>query len=199
MRWFGRIFLALILVWAIYFVSPHVSLYGLGKAIEAKDVAAIERRVNFRAVRVSVAKQLIPAYLVATGRESELKGLKGQAVVGIGTSIADPLLAQYLSPAALAGFLSEPGFAAGGEARSLASGGIGLNSLGDAWRLFVTAELRGFRVVSFPVPVNRPAEEQYRLHMRIRGLGWRLVGIDLPKPVLERLVKELVKSNPPAS
>lgn len=198
MRWFGRIGIALILIWAAYFVSPYVSLYGLAKAIEARDVAAIERRVNFRAVRVSVARQLIPAYLAATGRESELKGARGEAVAGIGASIADPLLAQYLSPAALAGFLNDPAFAAGGGA-PIGPGGIGMASVGDAWRLFAGAQTRGFRAVSFALPVDRPADQQFRLQMRVRGFGWRLVGIELPKPVLQRLVQELIRSNPAAS
>jgi hypothetical protein len=74
-----------------------------------------------------------------------------------------------------------------------------MNSVGDAWRLFVTARTRGFRVISFAVPVGKPAAEQFGLQMRIRGFGWRLVGIDLPKPVLERLVQELIRSNPAAS
>jgi hypothetical protein len=154
--------------------------------------------VNFRAVRVSVAKQIIPAYLAATGRESDLKGSRGQAVVGIGASIADPLLAQYLSPAALAGFLNDPGFAAGGV-DAPRPGGIGMISVRNAWRLFVSAETRGFRAISFAVPVDKPADQQFRLLMRIRGLGWRLVGIDLPKPVLQRFVQELIRSNPAAS
>jgi len=198
MRWTSRILIALFLGWAIYFVSPYVSLYGLAKAVEAKDAAAIEQRVNFRALRISVAKQLIPAYLIATGRESELKGSRGQAVVGIGASIADPLIAQYLSPAALAGFLTDRRLTPRGGSGT-AAGGLGMDSLGDAWRLFVTAQTRGFRVVSFTVPPDRPGDEQFRLHMRIKGLGWRLVGIDLPKPVLDRLVQELIKSNPAAS
>jgi Protein of unknown function (DUF2939) len=200
MRWAGRIVIALILLWAMYAISPYVSLYGLAKAIEAKDVAAIEQRVNFRAVRVSVAKQLIPAYLIATGRESELKGSRGQAVVGLGASIADPLLAQYLSPAALAGFLDDPRFVArGGEPGAVTGGFLRLNSLRDAWRVFAAAQTRGFRVISFAAPVDRPADQQFRLYMRIRGLGWRLSGLDLPKPVLQRLVQELIKSNQPAS
>jgi hypothetical protein len=198
MRWVGRIAIALILIWAAYFVSPYVSLYGLATAIDARDVAAIERRVNFRAVRVSVARQLIPAYLAATGRESELKGARGDAVVGIGASIADPLLAQYLSPAALAGFLNDPAFAPGGGAPA-GPGRIGMDSVRDAWRLFAGAQTRGFRAVSFAVPVDRPADQQFRLQMRVRGLGWRLVGIELPKPVLQRLVQELIRSNPAAS
>ena len=198
MRWAVRIVIALVLAWAIYFVSPYVSLYGLAKAVEVRDVAEIERRVNFRAVRVSIAKQLIPAYLVATGRESELKGARGQAVVGIGATIADPLIARYISPAALADLLVDP--RRGADGRGAKDGAaIGLNSAYGAWRLFATAQTRGFRVVSFAVPVDRPADEQFRLRMRIKDLGWRLVGIDLPKPVLERLVQELIRSNPTAT
>ena len=199
MRWVFRIVVALILVWAVYFVSPFVSLYGLAKAIETKDVAAIEERVNFRAVRISVARQLIPAYLVATGRESELKSSRGDAMVGIGASIADPLIAQYLSPASLAGFLNDPRFVAGQSGAVTGGGAVGLNSLHDAWRLFATSQTRGFRVISFAVPVDKPGDEQFRLRLRISGLGWRLVGIELPKPVLQRLVQELIKSNPTAS
>lgn len=198
MRWTGRFLVALILLWAIYFFSPYVALYGLARAIEAKDVAAIGSRVNFPAVRNSLAKQLIPAYLIATGRESELKGARGQAVVGIGATIADPLIARYLSPAALADLLDDPRLAANRSA-SVAGGGIGLNSLHDAWRLFVTAHSRGFRAISFTVPIDRPSDEQFRLQLRIKSLGWRLVGIELPPPILQRLVQELIKSNPAAS
>jgi hypothetical protein len=197
MRWTGRLFVALIVIWAIYFFSPYVALYRLAAAIEAKDIAAIEQRVNFPAVRTSLAKQLIPAYLIATGRESELKGARGQAVVGLGATIADPLIARYLSPAALSGLLEDPQFGSG-QARG-AGGGIRLSSLGDAWRLFVTAESRGFRAVSFLLPVDKPANEQFRLQLRIKRFGWRLVGIELPPPVVQRLVQELVKSNPAAS
>jgi hypothetical protein len=196
MRWAGRVLIALVLLWAIHFISPYLALYGLAKAVEAKDAGAIEERVNFRAVRVAVARQLIPAYLIATGREGELKGMRGQAVVGVGASIADPLIAQYISPAALAGFIDDPRLRAGNAA---APGPIRLNSVGDAWRLFVASHTRGFRVISFAVPEDKPADEQFRLVMRISRFRWRLVGIDLPKPVLQRLVQELIKSNPTAS
>ncbi len=202
MRWITRSLVALLVVWAVYFFSPYVALYRLATAVEAKDLAAIEQRVNFRAVRASLAKQLIPAYLKATGRESELTGARGQAVVGIGTTIADPLIAQYLSPASLANLMNDPRFVAGDGSQSSAiagGGGFGLDSLGDAWRLFVTAESRGFRAVSFTVPVDKSPDEQFRLQFRISGLSWRLVGIGLPPPVLQRLVQELIKSNPAAS
>ncbi len=200
MRWTGRILVALILVGAIYVLSPYVALYRLARAIDAKDVAAIEQRVNFPAVRISLAKQLIPAYLVAAGRASELKGTRGQAVVGIGATIADPLIARYLSPAALAELLDDPRLGAGKpRVGGDGGGGVGLTSLREAWLLFVTAQSRGFRAISFALPVDRPTGEQFRLQLRIRNFGWRLVGIELPPPLLDRLVQELIKSNPAAS
>jgi hypothetical protein len=47
--------------------------------------------------------------------------------------------------------------------------------------------------------VDRPPGEQFHLQLRIKGFGWRLVGVELPPPVLRRLVQELIKSNPAAS
>src|SRR5690349_16883676 len=99
MRWVTRCLIALVLLWAGYVVSPFVALYSFAKAVETRDAAAIEKRVNFRALRSSLTTQLINEYLIATGRESELKGSRRQAAVGIGATIADPLVAQYLTPA----------------------------------------------------------------------------------------------------
>jgi Protein of unknown function (DUF2939) len=199
MRWVARSFLALIVLWGIYVASPFVALYRFAKAVEAKDLAAIEERVNFRALRTSLTSQVIAEYLVATGRESELKGSRRQAAVGIGATIADPLVAQYLTPEALANFLEDPRVAAAGASQpSVASQAISLDSLYDAWRLFITAETRGLRAIAFALPVDRPADEQFRFQLRLSGITWRLVGITLPKPILQRLVQELIKNNPTA-
>jgi hypothetical protein len=196
MRWFKYTFLGLILLWAIYIASPFIALYSLAQAVEARDLAAIERRVNFRALRASLTGQVITEYLIATGRESELKGSRRRAIVGVGASIADPLVAQYLTPEALANFLDEPR-ASGAETDSAKA--FSLTSLREAARLFVMAETRGFRSIAFALPVDRPAEEQFKLQLRLSGLTWRLVGITLPKPVLQRLVQELIKNNPTSS
>jgi hypothetical protein len=200
MRWVARTFLALIVLWALYIASPFVALYRFAKAVEAKDLAAIEERVNFRALRTSLTSQLITEYLIATGREGELKGSRRQAAVGIGATVADPLIAQYLTPAALAGFLEDPRVTAvtSGTSQPGVPQAINLNSLSDAWRVFITAETRGFRAITVSVPVDRPADEQFRFQMRLSGVTWRLVGITLPKPLLQRLVQELVKNNPTA-
>lgn len=198
MRWVARSFLALILLWALYMASPFVALYRFAKAVEAKDLAAIEARVNFRALRSSLTGQLITEYLIATGREGELKGSRRQAAVGVGATIADPLIAQYLTPAALANFLDDPRVATGAS-QPIASPAISLGSLADAWRVFITAETRGFRAINVAVPVDRPAEEQFRFQLRLSGVSWRIVGLTLPKPIVQRLVQELIKNNPTAT
>jgi hypothetical protein len=46
--------------------------------------------------------------------------------------------------------------------------------------------------------VDRPADEQFRFQLRLTGMTWRLVGLTLPKPILQRLVQELIKNNPTA-
>ena len=53
MRWVMRSLVALVVAWALFLMSPYVAFYRLAKAVEAKDVAVLTERVNFRAVRIS--------------------------------------------------------------------------------------------------------------------------------------------------
>src|SRR3954469_24932964 len=139
MRWFTRSLIFVALAWAIFAISPYVALYSFAKAVEARDVNAITERVNFQAVRISITKQLVTAYLQATGRAGELKGPSGRFIVGAGTTIADPLVAEYVSPEALINLLDNR---ADGRTASLPAGGAALNnvaslnSLHEAWLLF---------------------------------------------------------------
>ena len=57
MRWFVRTLVALFLAWAVYLVSPYVALYGLARAVEARDMALLEERVDFPALRLSLARR----------------------------------------------------------------------------------------------------------------------------------------------
>ena len=106
MRWFIRFFVVLTLAWLVFAASPYYALYDFARAVEAGDLATIRARVNFSAVRISLSKQLVTAYLVATGRESELKASNKGLVAAAGGTLVDPLLAQYVTPEALAGFLA---------------------------------------------------------------------------------------------
>src|SRR4051812_50121932 len=63
MRWMLRIGIGLGLAWLVFLASPFVALHGLGRAVETRDVEAVRARGNFRALRLSLLKQVIGAYL----------------------------------------------------------------------------------------------------------------------------------------
>jgi hypothetical protein len=203
MRWLIRSFGVLAVAWAVFAVSPYYALYDFAQAVEAGDDARIKARVNFSAVRTSLSKQLVTAYLVATGREGELKSSNKGIVAAAGATVVDPLLAQYVSPEALADFLAgRRGGAAGAggpstgltlPGTSAAEGGLAPNSLKAAWKLFLAAETRGFRAILFPVPPDKAPEEQFRLQFRLRNLTWRLVGVEMPQAVQQRLIQEMLR------
>ena len=183
MRWFIRFFVVLTLAWLVFAASPYYALYDFARAVEAGDLATIRSRVNFSAVRISLSKQLVTAYLVATGRESELKASNKGLVAAAGGTLVDPLLAQYVTPGA---GITLPGAAS-------ADGGLAPKSLRAAWSLFLGSESRGFRVIVFPVPPEKSPEDQFRLQFRLSGLTWRLVGVEMPQPVQQRLIQEMLR------
>lgn len=216
MRWIFRSFAAFALLFCIYAASPYAALYGLAKAVEGKDVAAINDRVNFQAVRQSLSKQIVAAYLRATGKggqpDSSPSPFAGMAA-GAGASIVDPLIAPLVTADALMNVLENGWPAALG---GLASGGSATGGVGEAARrfsldptrfltaegarsLFMAAESRGFRVVLFGVPFDQPASERIKLQFRLSNLNWRLVGIELPEAIRARVAEELIKKNPSAT
>jgi Protein of unknown function (DUF2939) len=195
MRWTLRFAILFFLAWAIFMVSPFVALYSLAKSVQARDLAAIEERVNFRAVRLSLSKQIVSEYLRASGRGAQLEGMNRSLASSAGATLADPLVAKIASPEALLGWLDgrlpEP-LARNPAARADLQGSwSGANA---ALRSFVFSETRGFRTVLVPIPGDRPPAEQFRLQVRLVGTTWRLIGVELPKSLVETLVRQLPRS-----
>jgi hypothetical protein len=190
MRWTLRISALLLVGWAIFMVSPFVALYGLMKAVEARDLARIEERVDVPAMRISLTRQLVTDYLVRVGRGKELEGIDRSAAAEVGATLADPLVAELVTPQALIGLLDERGVAAGASAAL--GGGRGLGDVVEqAFLLFVKSESRGFRSIVMPIPPGQAPDEGYRLHLRLSGATWRLTGIDLPRSLRLQLVRKL--------
>lgn len=192
MIWTLRVSFLLFLAWAIFMVSPFVALYSLAKAVEARDVALIRERVNFPALRISLTKQLVSDYLLAAGRGKALDGFDRQVASGIGATLADPLVAELVTPEALIDLL-EDGRPQGAGGAGGDEGGFTLDtsSLRQALSLFVKSETRGFRNISIPVPPDESADRGFRLHLRLSGTTWRLIGIDLPEHLRRELVDRL--------
>ena len=194
MRWTFRIGFLLLIAWAAYMASPFVALFRLAKAVEARDLAAIEERVDFNALRLSLTRQIVSEYLRSTGRGAELGAFGRNAATGAAVTIADPIVARFVTPDALDRLMrgALPAQIGGaGESEGLR---LDLTSIDQAWRTFIQSESRGFANILVPVPYDRPVAEQYRLHLRFKNLSWRLRGVELPAPVVQDLAKRLPRS-----
>jgi hypothetical protein len=194
MIWTLRISFLLFLAWAIFMVSPFVALYDLSKAIEARDIARITERVNFNALRVSLARQILGEYL----KTQDLDGLGQQAAAQAGTAALNPVLEELITPQAVIDLLEDGQLQQAAGARS-GNGiffplGFDALSLTKAWRTFIMSESQGFRAITIPLPADEPKDQQFQITLRLRGTTWRLAGIELPEPLKEELIKRAAKA-----
>src|SRR4051794_10155025 len=147
MRWVISTIAVLFIGWALFLASPFVSLYRLAKAGEARDVEAIEQRADMPEGRAKFSRQIIEEYLKSTGRN--LVGVDRQIAAQAGATLADPLVAQLVTPEALIDLLDDgwPQRMISADAAPKTPVSFRLGSIARAWRLFVTSENRGFRKV----------------------------------------------------
>ena len=214
MRWLLRSLVVLAFAWVVFILSPYVAFHRLAKAVQAKDIAAITERVNFSAVRISLSRQIASAYAKATGGGKQESSPVGQVAVSAGTAVIDPLIAPYMTPEAIIDLLTRgapdtppkgapdtvPKGVPDAAPPSSLGGGLQLFDLSlDRFKeLFFASESRGFRGFAVALPPGQPPEERFRLIFRLtgpsRGFTWRLVGLELPARLRDRLVQQLVKT-----
>src|SRR5215212_6486541 len=106
MRWTIRVGAALALLWVAFAVSPYVASYRLAAAVQARDLEAIKTRVNFRAVRLSLAKQILAVYLTTAG-DGGVSEATARQLATAAIDIAEPLMVQLLSPEVLIDLLDD--------------------------------------------------------------------------------------------
>ena len=200
MRWLFSTLAALFLLWLVFLLSPYAALYSFARALETKDVRAVAERVDFLKLRVSLASQLSSAYLNAKKGPQEQGGF-GQLAVGAGASFIDPLLEPYATPEALVEVFTKglPGLrrpGAQGEAGLIPSNLSGL-SAERARQIVIAVEGRGFTGFAVGLPLEARPEERVRAVFRLSGISggltWRLVGLELPPAIRERIVAEIGK------
>ena len=193
MKWTVRSLVALALLWAVYYASPYAALYQFGRALSEQDSAALATRLDLEEVRKSVSRQLVTAYLKASGREAELGRSSGQLTVQVGAWMADPLVAEYVTPERIFGMLNGAPGAGPAAAAAGGLGQVGFASLRDIWDLFLATERRGFSKVVFNLPLRQPPEARFGLLFRIADSTWKLSGVELPTELERRIVQELMK------
>ena len=171
--------------WSVW---PFVGLYDLARAAQSGDVARVEERVDFPALGRSLSSQLAQTYVRIAGMPPERGGL----LAGIASAVADPIVARLITRVALSQVVQTgwPNEILGDRPPDLPR--IDWSALGTAWRLYANAE---YGVGEFRVwlPVDQPRARQFRVRLSLRGLTWKLTGLDVPQELQERLARELLK------
>ena len=107
MRWTLWIAVVLVVVLSAYAIWPVVGFYRIASAVDSRDAAALTQRVDFPSLRKSLTKQLIATYLELTGQKKKLGLLGNSIAMGIGGSIADPIVARLVNAETLLGLLTK--------------------------------------------------------------------------------------------
>ena len=191
MRW-TRIVAALLALWIAYFVWPYFGMRSLVQAVRKHDVAGVNERVNFPALRQSLAAQIVAIYFQLTGKEARLGPFRDFAISGA-SSLADPLVAQLISAERLIDFLASGWPTTVLPEKIPALRGLSTGTVGNVWQVFLNSE-HGLRTFSIALPANVGPEYQFTLRFRLSGWTWRLYDIALPKELLTHLASEMIRT-----
>jgi hypothetical protein len=191
MRWTLRIAAILAVLLVAYAIWPVVGFARIASAIEARDAAALAKLVDFRALRKNLTKQIVAAYIELTGKEKKL-GLLGKTLaVGMGTSYADPIVAQLLNEQTLIDLLTK-GEGGGGVKVPRDFAPFSTSAAKSGWQTWWSSEY-GLGDYYVYLPPDKAPDKQFKVKLSLTDLKWKLAGIDLPEPMRMELAQELVK------
>jgi hypothetical protein len=142
-------------------------------------------------LRKSLTKQLLATYLELTGKEKKL-GLIGKSLaMGLGGSIAGPIVARLVNADTLLDLLSKGN---AGQHASVAPelAPFSASALQSGWETWWASEygLGDFYVY---LPPRRPPDEHFRVKLSLSQWQWKLSGIELPEALKVQLVQEILK------
>jgi hypothetical protein len=192
MRWTIGIGTSLLALWLAYAVWPLFTVYRLASAVQSRDVAAISELVDFPALRRSLTLQIVRTYLRLTGKAGRSGSVLEQFAVGVGASVADPIVAKFTSPDALLDLLQNGRLSGVFSDSVLSVEGLSSEAW-DPWRVYANSEL-GLARFFDAVPVDKPPMESFRLGFCLTRWRWKLCGAELPEQLQLRLAQEISKS-----
>jgi hypothetical protein len=192
MRWTLRIAAILAVLLLAYAIWPVAGFFRIASAIEARDAPALAKLVDFRALRKNLTKQVVAAYLELTGKEQKL-GLLGKTfAVGVGTSYAEPIIAQLLNEQTLIDLLTK-GKAGDASIKVPAEfAPFSANAMKSGWQTWWASEY-GLGDYYVFLPPDKPRDNQFKVKLSLTDMQWKLAGIDLPEPMRLELAQELMK------
>lgn len=189
MKWTLRIGAVLLACWIVFSLSPLVSLYNLERAVQANDIEGVRRRLNLRALRLSLLRQTVQAAL-DTAKGRDLEAGSRQAVTEAAMAFAEPLVAGLVTPESISELIRTGWAERVPPERRAGAAGFRIGSAARLWSFYVHSEWRGFRTYVLAYPLHRPPDGQYRLRLRLSHGTWRLVDVELPADLRRQLVDE---------
>jgi hypothetical protein len=189
MRKFVLILVMIAVACAGYLGSAIFGLWALATAVKQRDAPEIAQRTDFRAVRDSIVRQLVAAYLQQRSQAKKIRRVDELVANTAGASMADAMLAKYLTPSSLAILLSEGRMPATSDYPEII---ISQSQEFSAQNLLSAASgIRPIGPMSFSVRLSRDEAEYYGVRLGFYGDGWRLAGVDLPVSSLRELAIKL--------
>src|SRR6195952_4335273 len=192
MRWLLGTIAVLIVSVAIYLGMAASSLATLASAARAGDIAKVLEKTDVKAVSQSLTNQIVNAYLDRIGATRKVRSMEKMLINIYGAAIADAMAAKMLTADNLTQILKSGKVNASQGLPSFA----GLPALGDLntgnWLAllgrvnFIQPVLLGFRVSEKSDPESYAA-----INLHFQGSGWKLSGIELPKPIARTLAASL--------
>lgn len=202
MRWWS-LPIVLAFGWFVFTLTPLWALYDLARAVRAGDTAYVEHHVNFRTLRLSLVRQASAA--ARTAGEADRAAEPRERIADAAMALAVPLVEALVTPSTVIDLLddgwpqsvdlgrADPNPAAPGEEAR----GLRIPSLGRLLPFYLASEMRGFRTVVIPVPPGDGHARQFRVRLRLRGWTWRLVDIELPEDLRQRIAQSLTQATAP--
>ena len=183
--------LTIVLVAVGYFLaSPFVGLAHLRSAIDARNASALSERIDFQRLRNSLGQQIVSTYLKITGKSAQLGQLGTSIAIGVGASMAEPLLADLVNPEMMLDLLSGSGVSTASLQIPAGLGPFSKDAVGSAWEIFINTEY-GIGNFYIRLPTSTAATEQFRLRFQVLQWNWKITAIDLPERLRVELAKEL--------
>jgi hypothetical protein len=189
--------IAVLLVFLALWAWPYAGAAILANAAAAHDGEALAAHIDQPALKRSLARQIVAAYLRKSGRADKMGAFERGLANAVGASVAAPYLDQLLAPNALASLLGEgrlDPIKVGDRTIALDRQVPSLASLYGSHLSYVVLHsfYDGIATFRFAVPADATGDTQYGLDLRLSGLTWRLAGFDLPPDVLDRIAADAV-------
>lgn len=187
-----------------YWAWPLLGAAQLARSARTGDADRVFALVDVDSLRRSLARQIAGAYLDASGKGRKM-GAFGRSLAGSAvTTVADPYVAQLLTPQNVMALLSK------GRVNAVVLDGRPVSVKGDLPDFSTLLDDRLLSAVTgsyfdqikdFVIPVDggHGADDQYGVHMHLVGLTWKLGGLDMPAPLLDQMARSILASEPPAA